>query len=67
MGDGAAAMRSPASPSPLDRPAALTRNDTTILKFFLHISPEEQLSRFKLDDPSRYWKISESDYSEREL
>ena len=47
----------------------LTQNDTTILKFFLHISPEEQLSRFKqrLDDPSRHWKISESDYSEREL
>jgi PPK2 family polyphosphate:nucleotide phosphotransferase len=47
----------------------LTQNDTTILKFFLHISPEEQLSRFKqrLDDPARNWKISESDYSEREL
>src|SRR5262249_13435718 len=47
----------------------LTQNDTTILKFFLHISPEQQLSRFKqrLDDPSRHWKISESDYSEREL
>jgi polyphosphate kinase 2 (PPK2 family) len=43
----------------------LTQNDTTILKFFLHISPEEQLLRFKqrLDDPSRHWKISESDYS----
>jgi PPK2 family polyphosphate:nucleotide phosphotransferase len=48
---------------------ALSRNGTTILKFFLHISPEEQLLRFKqrLDDPSRHWKISESDYSEREL
>ena len=47
----------------------LSQNGTTILKFFLHISPEEQLSRFKqrLDDPSRHWKISESDYSEREL
>jgi len=47
----------------------LSRSGTTILKFFLHISPEEQLSRFKerLDDPSRHWKISESDYSEREL
>jgi PPK2 family polyphosphate:nucleotide phosphotransferase len=47
----------------------LSRNATTILKFFLHISLEEQLSRFKqrLDDPSRNWKISESDYSEREL
>jgi PPK2 family polyphosphate:nucleotide phosphotransferase len=47
----------------------LSRAGTTILKFFLHISPEEQLARFKqrLDDPSRHWKISESDYSEREL
>ena len=47
----------------------LAQNGTTILKFFLHISPEEQLARFKqrLDDPSRHWKISESDYSEREL
>ena len=47
----------------------LSQNGTTILKFYLHISPEEQLSRFKqrLDDPSRRWKISESDYSEREL
>ncbi len=47
----------------------LARNGTTILKFFLHISPEEQLSRFKqrLDDPSRQWKISDNDYSERKL
>src|SRR6516165_5183888 len=52
-----------------DFEAILTVNGTTILKFFLHISPEEQLARFKqrLDDPSRHWKISESDYSEREL
>ena len=47
----------------------LTQNGTRILKFFLHISPEEQLERFKqrLDDPARNWKISEADYSEREL
>jgi PPK2 family polyphosphate:nucleotide phosphotransferase len=45
-----------------------TQNNTTILKFFLHISKEEQLARFKkrLDDPARQWKISESDYKERE-
>lgn len=44
-------------------------NDTTILKFFLHISKEEQLERFaqRLDDPEHNWKISESDYTEREL
>ena len=47
----------------------LVDNGTHILKFFLHISPEEQLKRFKqrLDDPARHWKISESDYAEREL
>jgi PPK2 family polyphosphate:nucleotide phosphotransferase len=47
----------------------LAENGTRILKFYLHISPEEQLARFKqrLDDPARRWKISESDYSEREL
>ena len=47
----------------------LVQNRTRVLKFYLHISPEEQLVRFaqRLDDPSRHWKISESDYSEREL
>jgi PPK2 family polyphosphate:nucleotide phosphotransferase len=47
----------------------LFESQTRILKFFLHISKEEQLSRFeqRLDDPTRNWKISESDYSEREL
>lgn len=47
----------------------LANNGTRILKFFLHISPEEQLTRFKqrLDDPSRQWKISDADYTEREL
>ena len=45
-----------------------TENNTTILKFFLHISKEEQLVRFKkrLDDPDRQWKISDPDYKERE-
>lgn len=52
-----------------DFESLLSRNKTTILKFYLHISPQEQLARFKqrLDDPSRHWKISESDYTEREL
>jgi PPK2 family polyphosphate:nucleotide phosphotransferase len=45
----------------------LVENGTCILKFYLHISYEEQLRRFKerLDDPTKQWKISESDYSER--
>jgi PPK2 family polyphosphate:nucleotide phosphotransferase len=43
-------------------------NETVILKFFLHISKEEQLARFKrrLEDPTRRWKISDADYQERE-
>ena len=47
----------------------LVENNTRILKFFLHISKEEQLARFKrrLEDPARRWKISESDYKEREF
>jgi len=45
----------------------LAHNGTHILKFFLHISAEEQLARFaqRLEDPQRNWKISESDYAER--
>ena len=47
----------------------LAQGGTTILKFFLHISREEQLARFaqRLEDPARNWKISESDYTERAL
>jgi PPK2 family polyphosphate:nucleotide phosphotransferase len=50
-----------------DFEAGLADNSTQILKFFLHISKEEQLARFRrrLDDPRRNWKISESDYTER--
>ncbi len=46
----------------------LADSGTTIVKFFLSISAEEQLERFKqrLDDPRRQWKISDSDYKERE-
>jgi PPK2 family polyphosphate:nucleotide phosphotransferase len=45
----------------------LVDHDTHILKFYLHISKEEQLERFRnrLDDPSKQWKISEADYQER--
>jgi PPK2 family polyphosphate:nucleotide phosphotransferase len=43
-------------------------NNTTILKFFLYISKDEQLKRFgeRLDDPAHQWKISASDYAERD-
>jgi PPK2 family polyphosphate:nucleotide phosphotransferase len=52
-----------------DFETGLFESGTTILKFFLHISKEEQLVRFerRLEDPARNWKISESDYSERAL
>ncbi len=47
----------------------LSENGVTIVKFFLHISPDEQLKRFKdrLDDPDRQWKISAADYTERKF
>ncbi|HLK40665.1 MAG TPA: PPK2 family polyphosphate kinase, partial [Polyangiaceae bacterium] len=47
----------------------LVDNQTHILKFYLHLSKEEQLKRFedRLDDPMKQWKISESDYKEREF
>ena len=47
--------------------SGLVEDDTHILKFYLHISKDEQLKRFKdrLDDPSKQWKISEADYKER--
>jgi PPK2 family polyphosphate:nucleotide phosphotransferase len=46
----------------------LVDHDTHILKFYLHISKQEQLARFKqrLDDPAKRWKISEADYKERD-
>ena len=46
----------------------LVDGNTHILKFYLHISKKEQLKRFedRLDGPMKQWKISESDYKERE-
>ncbi|MDR0779270.1 MAG: polyphosphate kinase 2 family protein, partial [Pseudomonadales bacterium] len=46
----------------------LVDQGTHVLKFYLHISKEEQLRRFgdRLKDPERNWKISESDYTERQ-
>ncbi len=40
---------------------------TRVIKFFLHISREEQLTRFakRLNDPDKNWKISASDYTEQ--
>ena len=45
----------------------LFRNGTLILKFFLHISKEEQKKRLmeRLEDKEKYWKFSLSDLAER--
>jgi len=47
----------------------LTEEGTTIRKFFLHISKEEQRERLqaRLDDPTKHWKFARSDLAEREL
>ncbi len=45
----------------------LTNSDTIIMKFFLHISYEEQSERLqaRVDDKDKSWKISASDFAER--
>jgi PPK2 family polyphosphate:nucleotide phosphotransferase len=47
----------------------LTRNGTRIVKFFLHVSKEEQRRRFleRLDDPTKQWKFAAGDLAERAL
>ncbi len=47
----------------------LTENGVTVLKFFLHISKEEQKRRLqeRLDDPAKRWKFATGDLKEREL
>lgn len=46
----------------------LHRNGTVIIKFFLHVSKEEQKQRFlkRIDDPEKNWKFSAADVAERE-
>ncbi len=46
----------------------LVRNGTLILKFFLHVSKDEQKRRFleRLTNPEKHWKFSEADIAERE-
>ncbi|HLX81635.1 MAG TPA: ADP-polyphosphate phosphotransferase [Burkholderiales bacterium] len=45
----------------------LHRNGIRILKFFLHLSKEEQRKRFleRIDDPEKNWKFTSSDIEER--
>ena len=46
----------------------LHRNGTRILKFFLHISKDQQRKRFlkRIDDPQKNWKFSSQDLVERQ-
>jgi PPK2 family polyphosphate:nucleotide phosphotransferase len=47
----------------------LHENKIKIIKFFLHISKDEQHDRFqeRMDDPDRRWKISQADFEERKF
>jgi len=45
----------------------LVENDVTVLKFFLHISRDEQRERLqaRVDDPEKHWKFDPGDLAER--
>jgi len=45
----------------------LDQNNVKILKFYLHISKNEQKNRLleRIDDPDKRWKLSQSDFNER--
>ncbi|MFZ2454976.1 MAG: polyphosphate kinase 2 family protein [Candidatus Altiarchaeia archaeon] len=47
----------------------LSENGTVILKFFLHISREEQKKRLleRMNDPEKFWKMDPADLEERKL
>ena len=49
--------------------AILSANGVRIVKFFLHISKDEQRKRLlqRIDDRDRQWKISEADFHERQF
>src|SRR5450631_331068 len=53
----------------LDLERHLHRNGTRIIKFFLHLSKDEQRRRFldRIDDPDKNWKFSLADIKERQF
>ena len=53
----------------LDLERHLYLNGTRVVKFFLHISKEEQRKRFlqRIDEPEKNWKFSRADIEERNL
>ena len=46
----------------------LDRSGTKVVKFFLHVSKDEQKQRFiaRLDTPGKHWKFNAADVAERE-
>jgi PPK2 family polyphosphate:nucleotide phosphotransferase len=52
----------------VDSESHLHRNGTRIIKFFLHLSREEQRQRFieRIDNPDKNWKFSTADMEQRE-
>jgi PPK2 family polyphosphate:nucleotide phosphotransferase len=53
----------------VDLESHLHRNGTRIVKFFLHLSKEEQRKRFlqRIDEPEKNWKFSIADVEERKF
>ncbi len=53
----------------LDLERHLYRNGTRVVKFFLHLSKDEQRRRFleRIDDPEKNWKFSQADLAERKF
>jgi PPK2 family polyphosphate:nucleotide phosphotransferase len=53
----------------LDLERHLHHNGTHIIKFFLHLSKEEQRQRFlaRIDEPEKNWKFSAADIAERKF
>lgn len=46
----------------------LQRSGTAVVKFFLHVSKEEQRKRFlkRIEDPAKHWKFSAADVAQRQ-
>jgi PPK2 family polyphosphate:nucleotide phosphotransferase len=53
----------------LDLEKHLHRNGTCVVKFFLHLSKDEQRRRFleRIDNPEKNWKYSQADLAERKF
>jgi polyphosphate kinase 2 (PPK2 family) len=52
----------------VDLETTLAAEGTIVVKFWLHLSPEEQLRRFesRRDDPYRAWKLTDEDWRNRD-